>query len=141
MRYVVGLLFSDNLDYVLLIEKKRPTWQAGKLNGVGGKAGQDEGLLAAMMREFKEETGVHVDSWKHLIDQRFPGGKVAYFIAKSSEALDAAKTVTDEELEIISVAHIINPLYELIEPLQWIIPMGIYSLQGKMDDTSFTIWN
>ena len=35
--YVCGFLFSPDRKKVLLIRKRRPAWQAGKLNGVGGK--------------------------------------------------------------------------------------------------------
>ena len=35
--YVCGLLFSVDRTRVLLIRKRRPAWQAGRLNGVGGK--------------------------------------------------------------------------------------------------------
>ncbi len=37
--YVVGFMFTEDEKQVVLIEKKRPEWQAGKLNGVGGKIG------------------------------------------------------------------------------------------------------
>jgi hypothetical protein len=35
--YVVGFLFRNNLSEVALIKKDRPAWQAGHLNGIGGK--------------------------------------------------------------------------------------------------------
>ena len=34
--YACGFLFSDDRRHVVLIRKRRPAWQAGKLNGVGG---------------------------------------------------------------------------------------------------------
>ena len=33
-QYVVGFLFADHDQQVVLIRKLRPEWQAGKLNGV-----------------------------------------------------------------------------------------------------------
>jgi hypothetical protein len=34
-RYVLGFMF-DQHDNVLLVEKSKPAWQAGKYNGIGG---------------------------------------------------------------------------------------------------------
>jgi 8-oxo-dGTP diphosphatase len=66
---VVGFLFSENLEEVLLIKKARPDWQRGKLNGVGGKIEKtDASPAAAMAREFEEETGMIVPAiaWEPL---------------------------------------------------------------------------
>ena len=56
--YVLGFAFSQNKQNVLLIKKNRPAWQAGKLNGVGGKIEEGETPAQAMVREFEEETGI-----------------------------------------------------------------------------------
>ena len=45
--YVVGLLFSPDRNTVVLINKTKPDWQAGKLNGVGGKIEEGESPLNA----------------------------------------------------------------------------------------------
>jgi 8-oxo-dGTP pyrophosphatase MutT (NUDIX family) len=55
--YVVGFVFDPDESHLLLIWKNRPAWQAGKLNGPGGKRENGETPLAAMEREFGEETG------------------------------------------------------------------------------------
>jgi len=54
---VVGFMFNRHGDAVVLIEKKKPDWQKGLLNGVGGKIEVMESPIDAMVREFKEETG------------------------------------------------------------------------------------
>ena len=41
-RYVLGFLFRDNCTSVVLIRKDKPRWQAGLLNGVGGKINDGE---------------------------------------------------------------------------------------------------
>lgn len=56
-RFVLGFCFDFGYHNVLLIEKNRPPWQAGKLNGIGGKIEEGESPAAAMAREFREETG------------------------------------------------------------------------------------
>lgn len=35
-RYVVGFCFNSDLSQIILIEKNKPEWQKGYLNGVGG---------------------------------------------------------------------------------------------------------
>lgn len=59
--YVLGFCFGARLVTVLLIRKTRPEWQAGRLNGVGGKVKHGEAPAQAMEREFREETGCGVD--------------------------------------------------------------------------------
>lgn len=66
--YVVGFAFSEERSRVVLIRKTKPKWQAGYLNGVGGKVEPtDSSAHAAMAREFHEETGVltEPDAWKY----------------------------------------------------------------------------
>lgn len=68
-RYVVGFVFSEAFDRVLLVFKNRPAWQDGKLNGIGGKIEKrDKTPLAAMEREFVEETFA-----KTKLDWRYVG--------------------------------------------------------------------
>lgn len=58
---VCGFAFTPETDRrlasVLLCLKARPDWQRGRNNGVGGKVEAGETRLAAMAREFEEETG------------------------------------------------------------------------------------
>ena len=35
-KWVVGFIFNSDMDHVLLINKNRPDWQIGFLNGIGG---------------------------------------------------------------------------------------------------------
>lgn len=57
VEYVLGFMFNLAESKVLLVWKNRPAWQAGKLNGVGGKIEEGETPIQAMNREFAEETG------------------------------------------------------------------------------------
>lgn len=72
--YVCGFLFFDKVEgeigerterRVLLIGKTKPVWQAGKYNGIGGKVEENEKPYDAMVREFWEEAGLTISSWKH----------------------------------------------------------------------------
>jgi 8-oxo-dGTP diphosphatase len=57
-RYVLGFAFDEAGAQVALIIKARPSWQAGRLNGIGGKVEPGETALQAMVREFREEADV-----------------------------------------------------------------------------------
>lgn len=56
--YVLGFLFSPDLESVALILKNRPAFLEGKLNGIGGHVEEDESPMSAVIREFEEETGL-----------------------------------------------------------------------------------
>lgn len=58
--FVCGFCFDEERERVVLIEKSQPAWQAGRLNGVGGKVEPGESVSAAMTREFEEEAGVRL---------------------------------------------------------------------------------
>jgi len=104
--YCLGFAFTR--DYsghprVLLIRKTHPEWQAGKLNGVGGKVEpSDFTTHRAMVREFKEETGL--DSipagWTKFAILDFPGCRVHCFVTWYEwKVFKHAKSVTEETLE------------------------------------------
>ena len=44
-KYTLGFIFTPALDKVLLVHKISPEWQAGKINGVGGKIEEGELIL------------------------------------------------------------------------------------------------
>lgn len=53
--YVVTFLFTTSMDKVWMVEKQKPEWQKGCLNGIGGKIEKDELPKEAAIRELKEE--------------------------------------------------------------------------------------
>lgn len=57
-KYVVVFLFDKQFENVWLIEKQKPEWQKGCLNGIGGKIEEGEFPLQAAYRELEEESGV-----------------------------------------------------------------------------------
>lgn len=116
-RYVVGFVFNKDLTQVLLIHKNRPDWQAGKLNGPGGKIEAEEDGVTAVVREIEEETGLattHTD-WcyvKTLDDHN----EVDIFACQYSGEQSDASTMTDEEVgwhEIDNYTH--ETLYNIPE--------------------------
>lgn len=106
MNYVCGFLFNPMEKSVALVLKQKPEWQKGKLNGVGGKIESNEDASHAMIREFHEETGVHITRWKLVRCERFitgPDGgfdtRVYFYGAVATSAeWDALRTVETEEI-------------------------------------------
>lgn len=79
--YVLGFIFSRNKEKILLVKKKRPEWQAGRWNGIGGKIKEeDTSPLAAMWRECSEEIN-RVHNWEHCITFVCSGGTVFVYRA------------------------------------------------------------
>ena len=123
--YVCGFLFSADRARVLLIRKRRPAWQSGKLNGLGGKVEPGEQPLQAMRREFREEAGVDVAEWRHVLtlsgaDDAGSGRGWAGHFFRAFGDVDAARATTDEQLEV-HPTKAIPP--DTIPNLRWIIPL------------------
>lgn len=136
--YVAGFCFDYELQKVLLIQKMRPTWQIGKLNGIGGKIEPNETPLNAMAREFSEKTGLPKLAWNAFCILEGVQWRVHFFYAISDCLYNAAK-VTDETPVICQVRHIhaeqilINSGFvetEVIPNLKWLIPMAINSAKA-----------
>ena len=126
-RYVCSFLFSLDRRRVLLIRKNRPAWQAGKLNGIGGKIEPGETPREAARREFREETGLDLpeSAFTHLLTLGGPddfGSGVPWegYFFRTFGAIDGAQSLTDEAVEI----HPTDPLpTDTIPNLHWIIPL------------------
>lgn len=130
MRYVAGFLFHPQHTGIALIEKQHPEYQKGFLNGIGGKVEAQESPTEAMVREFREETGVHISRWKHFRTERFrhnapDGGATAdvYWYAATARLAewDELRTTTDEKIVRWS-GDINDPL--LMYNLKYLIPMA-----------------
>ncbi|MGG5812563.1 NUDIX domain-containing protein [Falsiroseomonas sp. CW058] len=105
-RYVLGFALSLDRRSVMMIRKLRPSWQAGLLNGVGGRIEDGETPAAAMRREGWEEAGVDLD-WSPLATLRGEGFHIEAFEAFSDE-IWRAFSKTDEPVGVYPVAEVIG---------------------------------
>lgn len=103
--YVAGFLFDERLEHVALVRKLKPEWQKDKLNGIGGKVEPGEDIHSAMVREFQEETGVTINTWKHEVVLKGNDWTVYFFSAIDDKIFDVA-TVEDEEILIVDIDSI-----------------------------------
>jgi 8-oxo-dGTP pyrophosphatase MutT (NUDIX family) len=124
-----GFMFSHDLSRVVLIHKGRPDHLVGHLVGVGGKSEDGETAHDAMVREFREETGVHHDHWTHVLSFAGDLGQ-PIDVFRAVGDVDAVRTVTDEKIEIFSVASLPPEVYRTTK---WAIPMCLDKrlLDGK----------
>ena len=124
-RYVVGFAFDIARKRVILIRKKRPAWQTGLYNGVGGHIEVGEEPIKSMVREFEEETGLvtALNDWSLYAELSGEHFNLKVFKAFLTN-IDDVKTCTDEEISIVTVSSIIVGGY-VIPNLHWLIPAAL----------------
>ncbi len=99
--YTVGFVINKSHKLVLLINKNRPAWQKGALNGLGGRLQEsetpNEGIARSVNREANIET--NAEQWRK-IGSIENDGDVIYFLTTvyDGETADAT-TMTDEQIE------------------------------------------
>jgi 8-oxo-dGTP diphosphatase len=111
--YVLGFLFSEN--------PRRGKIEAG------------ESPEQAMVREFKEETGVqtNVTDWRHYCTMGAADFECSVFTAINSACLLEAKTVTEEQVVVASPAAICSGRALVISNLPWLVTMALDDNCGK----------
>lgn len=146
-RYVCGFAFYDIESgfrpRVVLMRKVKPDWQAGKLNGVGGKIEAGETPEVAMAREFKEETGVTTSplEWEAYAKMTFPKAEVI-FLRSFDPTVEHATTQTVWSEEV--GANITEPVEHrlvrgideiaddrIMPNLRWAIPLAYHTEGGR----------
>jgi 8-oxo-dGTP diphosphatase len=121
-KYAVGFMFNSNKSKIALVTKARPDWQKGKLNGVGGHVEGSESFRQAMVREFKEETGINTleSNWELMVELTKMGEFTIYFFKMVSAFEYDFTSQPDEPVNWYSVDDIsCNVVYNL----RYILPM------------------
>jgi 8-oxo-dGTP diphosphatase len=137
--YVVGFQFASNGSFVTLILKNHPEWQAGKLNGVGGEICDGETPDEAMRREFKEETGAYIATWKRFAILSNKSKFCVHFFWASHAALVAS--MTSEFVTRYRTDDIINADDECntVPNLRWMLLMALNDMRGTDNCTMFEV--
>ena len=147
MNASMGFCFSNSLREVALIKKATPSWQRGRLNGVGGKAEIKDGgnPFNTMRREFSEEAGLDIVDWRQfgvLVDE-LRGWEVALFRAQVTrdrlQHCHGQVSLTDgkssngiqlqERVQLVPVDAIpfLVAAGQAMHNLGWMIPMALNS--------------
>lgn len=99
-RYVITFMFTEDLSGVWMIEKNKPEWQKGCVNGIGGKIETGEMPTNAAIRELKEEGGVEFNEYDVLYVGLIEGDEfqVEVYTGVTDQKL---KTVESEGIKLI----------------------------------------
>lgn len=116
--YCLGFLFTNS--HVALIRKSKPAWQAGLLNGVGGKIEDGERPHEAMVREFQEETGAIIPDWNHIGNLYGTAFTVYCFNARVPAPV-ILKSITPEPVGWYPATLLPN---DVIPNLRWLVPLA-----------------
>jgi 8-oxo-dGTP diphosphatase len=122
MRYALGFCFTTDKKHVALIHKEKPLWQAGYVNGIGGKIEENESPIDCMQREFREETGVDINNWRFFCVVSGEWGEIHIFKAFNNKVWSAT-TQEEEKVEIMEIDKL--PYNMMIQNLRWIIPLAL----------------
>lgn len=95
IEYVAGFLFSEDGEYVALVEKQKPEWQKGKYNAIGGKI----------------EAGISGKDWK------------VYFFRAFSDKVHDVETMETETICVFHNEELYE--LNKIPNLNWLIPMAL----------------
>lgn len=125
MNYVAGFMFDYEKTQVALIRKLKPKWQAGLLNGVGGKIEEGETNFEAMVREFKEETELELPegAFRYFAELKGPLFSVDFFFTTGD--LSLLKSPEEEKIELINLGQIHVLRADMIENLPWLISLAL----------------
>lgn len=135
-RYVVGFVFNRKMDEVLLIHKLKPKWQAGRLNGIGGKVEENEDYFTAMAREFKEETGMVVPEHRWREYCVLTGRDwVGHFFTVDAD-FNSKIIIPQMTPELVSWQSYAPLPCDVIDDLRWLIPMALGTpVQAEVNET------
>lgn len=136
------MLYTEDFQKVLLIQKTKPTWQAGNYNFPGGKINHGEPPRVGVSREFREETDLRIPThvWKAVgtIYNGDRGYRVLIFAGIYNPELHGeAHSLTDEMVAWYQCAFLPK---NIITNLKWLVPLGVnYLQQGNNPDKINTV--
>lgn len=135
--FTMGIIFSADLANVYLLRKDHPEWQAGLLNGVGGKLNTGESYAVCMAREGKEESG-YSGEWQHLGSMRGQNDVGAFqcevFYSVMAAKVKEPKTCEAEKIEKHPVADLPALIPQMVPHLPMLILASLAHNAAKPAD-------
>ncbi len=133
-KYALGFIFDSSLSSVLLIQKNRPTWQRGKLNGVGGHVEENEKPVLTFAREVLEETNIVLNKKdiQHIGSMEGSDWYNYVFTTIYTGKKEHSRTMTDEKIVWVKVDKLPK---KVISNLTWLIPLArdyVTSTEGDL---------
>ena|SRR3989344_3732023 len=119
--YALGFVFDASFEHVLLMHKSKPEWQAGKVNGLGGKVEAGENSIACMVREIQEEADLATKEgeWVPAGEMRGVDWVVNVYGLVYKGAMNDARSLEEERVEWFAVGAL--PAASIAN-LVWIVP-------------------
>lgn len=133
--YCLGFIFDHYKNRVILIEKTKPDWQVGKINGVGGSVEEGETPRMAMAREAKEETniGTFESDWIPIGTMEAPPDWVVHvFVTKIHRSRFSPHAIYVDEGRVDNYPISSLP-HNLLASLRWLIPIALDHLMYSPD--------
>lgn len=123
--YTLGFIFTPSLDRVLLVHKISPEWQAGKINGIGGKIEEGEDPLTCIVRETQEEAALitNPSKWVYLGEMGSDTWRMHVFALIYDGNINDAKSADKEKVEWFDPNAL--PPDVIISNLHWLVPLTI----------------
>lgn len=108
VQYVSGFLFDMQMQQLVMIKKiKGPKHNIGKWTVPGGKIEEGEDMHDAIIREFKEETGLDVPAWKFFCGLSGPDWDVYFHLAQAhDDYVLKAKTMEEEQIQVFNMNYL-----------------------------------
>lgn len=131
--YVLGFLFDAQYKRVVLIKKTKPQWQAGLMNGVGGKIEVDETPVHAMVREFGEETAMltHKEEWIEFLTLTCPKARIYCFYAVAEWDITHVSSPTEEQVFVMPVNLMADSSCHVLPNVPWMVAMAQSFARGE----------
>jgi 8-oxo-dGTP diphosphatase len=132
-KYVLGFAFTIGWQ-CLLTSKLRPDWQAGQLNGIGGKIEERESAEAAMHRECNEETGLSLP-WRSVGRMRGKNVNGSSFVChiftfRGKEVM-LFRQIEDEVIDLFTYKRMMQKPH--LKNLEYLIPFCMSGDAGIID--------
>lgn len=128
--HVVGLMFSADKQYMLLMRDNKPEEKNVLLHGIEGEYQvEDISPVETMVRVCKQKIGIEtvIDDWSLFTDIRYKDTEVAVF-KTSSEVIYKGKSTNprlDDLLIYSTLKALTNPTINLTFNLYWLIPLAL----------------
>lgn len=131
VRYVAGFALDADRRFALLVRKNKPAWQAGRLNGVGGRIEpHDATAMDAMHREWAEEVSPDVEvTWRELLTLRSGDVEIVFFVGAADRAQLAARDQTRNDIGEVLEFHALTEVTSAgaLPNLSWLLPLAAYT--------------